>query len=204
MYRPVKKPVTLRLDADVLEWFRRDGRGYQTRINEALREIMVKSARGRRPTSTLCMFYWVITSLTHMCILYILMVAVTGLVCAGVSVVALTKLGNIGKVSPHLTLGSPVEDGLISSNIPIFNQGVNTQFQFRGLNQLPLIFGDSHYKKGFENRPWKYDGVTAGWPEFLSKTIWPEFIIRSFITTREPFDRGPNFFYSGRRPPIFF
>src|ERR1700722_16529549 len=38
MYRPMKKPVTLRLDADVLEWFQRHGRGYQTRINEALRK----------------------------------------------------------------------------------------------------------------------------------------------------------------------
>jgi uncharacterized protein (DUF4415 family) len=46
MYRPVKKPVTLRLDADVLEWFQRNGRGYQTRINEALREIMVKERKG--------------------------------------------------------------------------------------------------------------------------------------------------------------
>jgi uncharacterized protein (DUF4415 family) len=46
MYKPVKKPVTLRLDADILSWFQRDGRGYQTRINEALREVMVKE-RGR-------------------------------------------------------------------------------------------------------------------------------------------------------------
>ena len=40
-YRPVKRQVTLRLDADVLTWFRvhaRDGRGYQTDINRALRE----------------------------------------------------------------------------------------------------------------------------------------------------------------------
>jgi uncharacterized protein (DUF4415 family) len=42
MYKPVKKPVTLRLDADVLSWFQRDGRGYQTRINEALRKVMVE------------------------------------------------------------------------------------------------------------------------------------------------------------------
>ena len=41
MYKVVKKPVTLRLDADILSWFQRDGRGYQTRINEALRKIMV-------------------------------------------------------------------------------------------------------------------------------------------------------------------
>jgi uncharacterized protein (DUF4415 family) len=39
-FRAIKKPVTLRLDADVLAWFRRDGRGYQTRINRALRKVM--------------------------------------------------------------------------------------------------------------------------------------------------------------------
>ena len=32
-----KKQVTLRLDADVLEWFRAQGRGYQTKINALLR-----------------------------------------------------------------------------------------------------------------------------------------------------------------------
>ena len=31
------KPVTLRLDADVLRWFKAQGAGYQTRINAALR-----------------------------------------------------------------------------------------------------------------------------------------------------------------------
>jgi uncharacterized protein (DUF4415 family) len=40
LYKVVKKPVTLRLDADILSWFQRDGRGYQTRINEALRKVM--------------------------------------------------------------------------------------------------------------------------------------------------------------------
>lgn len=42
-YRPLKKQVTLRLDADVLEWFKaRNGgaRGYQTQINAALRRVM--------------------------------------------------------------------------------------------------------------------------------------------------------------------
>jgi len=40
--RPVecKKQVTLRLDADVLEWFRAQGKGYQSRINLLLREYM--------------------------------------------------------------------------------------------------------------------------------------------------------------------
>jgi uncharacterized protein (DUF4415 family) len=40
LYRPRKKPVTLRLDADVIAWFKKDGRRYQTRINAALRKVM--------------------------------------------------------------------------------------------------------------------------------------------------------------------
>ncbi len=44
-YKPIKKPVTLRLDADVLAWFRRDGRRYQTRINAALRRVMEKEMK---------------------------------------------------------------------------------------------------------------------------------------------------------------
>jgi len=40
MYKARKKAVTLRLDADVLAWFKREGRGYQTRINRALRGVM--------------------------------------------------------------------------------------------------------------------------------------------------------------------
>jgi len=39
-YRPLKKVVTLRLDADVLAWFKKDGNRYQTRINQALRKVM--------------------------------------------------------------------------------------------------------------------------------------------------------------------
>jgi uncharacterized protein (DUF4415 family) len=34
---PNKAQVTLRVDRDVLEWFRSQGRGYQTRINALLR-----------------------------------------------------------------------------------------------------------------------------------------------------------------------
>ncbi|HEV7267711.1 MAG TPA: BrnA antitoxin family protein [Falsiroseomonas sp.] len=37
-WRPVKRQVTLRLDADLLEFFARDGAGYQSRLNAALRE----------------------------------------------------------------------------------------------------------------------------------------------------------------------
>lgn len=36
-YRPLKRQITLRLDADVVDFFERGGKGYQTRINEALR-----------------------------------------------------------------------------------------------------------------------------------------------------------------------
>ena len=42
-YRPVKKQVTLRVDGDVLEWFKaKQGgkRGYQTAINAALRKVV--------------------------------------------------------------------------------------------------------------------------------------------------------------------
>ena len=35
-----KKPVTLRLDADVLSWFQSGGKGYQTRINAVLRSYV--------------------------------------------------------------------------------------------------------------------------------------------------------------------
>lgn len=44
-YRPLKKPVTLRIDADVLAWFKKDGRRYQTRINMALRKVMEREMK---------------------------------------------------------------------------------------------------------------------------------------------------------------
>lgn len=37
---PRKETVTLRLDSDVLSWFRREGRGYQARINAVLRAFV--------------------------------------------------------------------------------------------------------------------------------------------------------------------
>ena len=39
-YRPIKKSLTLRLDADVLAWLKGQGKGYQTRINGLLRQAM--------------------------------------------------------------------------------------------------------------------------------------------------------------------
>jgi uncharacterized protein (DUF4415 family) len=41
-YRPVKQQLTVRLDADVVAWLRRQGRGYQTRLNQVLRKAMLK------------------------------------------------------------------------------------------------------------------------------------------------------------------
>ena len=48
LYRPVKQQITLRLDADVVAWFKANvqgGRGYQTEINRVLREH-AKAAAG--------------------------------------------------------------------------------------------------------------------------------------------------------------
>jgi uncharacterized protein (DUF4415 family) len=39
-YRPIKQLVSLRVDADVLAWFRARGRKYQTYMNEVLRREM--------------------------------------------------------------------------------------------------------------------------------------------------------------------
>jgi uncharacterized protein (DUF4415 family) len=33
-----KQPVSLRLDRDVIDWFKRNGEGWQTRINDELRK----------------------------------------------------------------------------------------------------------------------------------------------------------------------
>ena len=51
-YRPVKKQITLRLDADVISWFKahaQGGRGYQTDINQALREHVIRCEREATP-----------------------------------------------------------------------------------------------------------------------------------------------------------
>ncbi len=45
--RQLKAPLSLRIDEDVLAWFRAQGRGYQTRMNAALRAYM-EHARGDR------------------------------------------------------------------------------------------------------------------------------------------------------------
>ena len=40
-----KEPMTLRLDADMLGWFRAQGKGYQTRINAILRRYFQQHTR---------------------------------------------------------------------------------------------------------------------------------------------------------------
>lgn len=40
-YRPIKKQITVRIDADVLEWFRHVAKKYQILINIACREYMM-------------------------------------------------------------------------------------------------------------------------------------------------------------------
>lgn len=41
-YRPIKQQVTLRLDSDVLDWFKHQANKYQTLINQVCREYMEK------------------------------------------------------------------------------------------------------------------------------------------------------------------
>ena len=42
---PRKKQLTLRMDSDVIEWFKKQGRGYQTKINSLLRAYMEEHRR---------------------------------------------------------------------------------------------------------------------------------------------------------------
>jgi uncharacterized protein (DUF4415 family) len=49
LYRPLKQPVTIRLDADVLTWFKEHTSGgrYQTEINRVLRRHMIEAEKRR-------------------------------------------------------------------------------------------------------------------------------------------------------------
>lgn len=44
-YRPRKRIVTIRLDVDVLAWFKSRSRKYQTAVNQVLREHVAKNSR---------------------------------------------------------------------------------------------------------------------------------------------------------------
>ena len=40
LYKPIKIAVTCKLDADIVAWLKQDGKGYQTRLNSILRQVM--------------------------------------------------------------------------------------------------------------------------------------------------------------------
>ena len=42
---PRKRQLTLRVDSDVIEWYRKQGQGYQTKINSLLRAYMEEHLR---------------------------------------------------------------------------------------------------------------------------------------------------------------
>jgi uncharacterized protein (DUF4415 family) len=44
-YRPMKQAVSMRLDADVVAWLKKPGKGYQTRANRILRQHMLHDTR---------------------------------------------------------------------------------------------------------------------------------------------------------------
>ena len=43
LYKPIKKQITARIDADVLKWLKSHGKGYQSRINAILRREMLEN-----------------------------------------------------------------------------------------------------------------------------------------------------------------
>ncbi|MDR0356639.1 MAG: BrnA antitoxin family protein [Deltaproteobacteria bacterium] len=45
-YRPNKTSATARIDSDILAWLKSQGKGYQTRLNNILREAMIRSLDG--------------------------------------------------------------------------------------------------------------------------------------------------------------
>jgi uncharacterized protein (DUF4415 family) len=51
-YRPIKQLVTIRLDADVVAWFKARDRRYQTAVNRALREYVLSKTRSQRRSAT--------------------------------------------------------------------------------------------------------------------------------------------------------
>ena len=40
-YRPIKQQLTVRIDADVLEWLKSQGKGYPSRLHDILRAAML-------------------------------------------------------------------------------------------------------------------------------------------------------------------
>jgi hypothetical protein len=51
LFRPKKQQITIRLDADVLAWLKGSGKGYQSRLNDILRQVMLAQT-GRKADTT--------------------------------------------------------------------------------------------------------------------------------------------------------
>nr|WP_205421223.1 BrnA antitoxin family protein [Rhizobium terrae] len=47
-YRPIKQQITARVDADVLDWLKSQGKGYQARLNAILRKEMLASMKSQK------------------------------------------------------------------------------------------------------------------------------------------------------------
>lgn len=47
-YKPIKQPIALRLDADIIAWLKSQGAGYQSRINDILRREMTAALKQKR------------------------------------------------------------------------------------------------------------------------------------------------------------
>ena len=47
-YRPIKQQITARVDADVVNWLKSQGRGYQARMNAILRREMLAALKSKR------------------------------------------------------------------------------------------------------------------------------------------------------------
>ncbi len=46
-YRPKKQSVTMRLDADVIDWFKTHSEKYQSQMNQVLRDFMLEQRKNR-------------------------------------------------------------------------------------------------------------------------------------------------------------
>jgi uncharacterized protein (DUF4415 family) len=44
-FSPSKQQLTIQIDQDILEWLKAEGKGYETRINHILREVMERQYR---------------------------------------------------------------------------------------------------------------------------------------------------------------
>jgi len=50
--RPRKQRISLRVDCEVVDWFKSKGPGYQTRINRILRRVMMEGKKRELPRSS--------------------------------------------------------------------------------------------------------------------------------------------------------